>query len=224
MLRERIKNEDIMDKRIRLLGVINAWLRQPGACNLRGWHRRLYGLAALACFLAWAPAHAGCAPLLGEKSSQGLVRLQDSSPQSLCQYSGRVLLVVNTASKCGFTTQYDGLEALHAKYQARGLTVLGFPSNDFGQQEPGSSKEIADFCRLTYGVKFPMFGKVSISPPNTQAFYEALIRTTGKRPQWNFHKYLIDRSGNRVLSFDSQAKPDSPEMVRAIEAFLNEAK
>ncbi|MEY3200536.1 MAG: hypothetical protein RIR70_86, partial [Pseudomonadota bacterium] len=171
--------------------------------HLRRGHCGLYGFAALASLLAWAPAHASCPPLLGPTSSQGLVRLQDSSPQNLCQYSGRVLLVVNTASKCGFTRQYEGLEALHAKYESRGLTVLGFPSNDFGQQEPGSAKEIADFCRLTYGVKFPMFGKVSIASPNTQPFYEALIRTTGKRPQWNFHKYLIDRSGNRVLSFDS---------------------
>ena len=195
-----------------------------GAGKLRRGAGRLFGLAAVAGFLAWAPAHASCPPLLGEKSSQGLVRLQDASPQNLCQYSGRVLLVVNTASKCGFTKQYGGLEALHAKYEARGLTVLGFPSNDFGQQEPGSTKEIADFCRLTYGVKFPMFGKVSIAPPATQPFYEALIRTTGKRPQWNFHKYLIDRSGKRVLSFDSQVSPDSPELVLAIEKFLAEAR
>lgn len=193
-----------------------------GAGHLRRRARGLLGLAALAGFLAWAPAHASasCTGLLGETSSQGLVKLQDASPQPLCQYRGRVLLVVNTASFCGFTKQYEGLEALHAKYKDRGLVVLGFPSNDFGQQEPGSSKEIADFCRLTYGVKFPMFGKVSIAPPKTHPFYEALAKATGERPQWNFHKYLIDRSGNKVQSFGTSVKPESKELVSAIERLL----
>src|SRR5437660_160553 len=107
--------------------------------------------------LSWAQAPA-CPPIL----NQSFKRLQDDVPQNLCQYAGRVALVVNTASYCGFTSQYQGLEALYAKYSAQGLVVLGFPSNDFGQQEPGTSKEIADFCYNTYGVKFPMFAKSSV--------------------------------------------------------------
>lgn len=144
-------------------------------------------------------------------------RLQDEAPQRLCQYAGKVLLVVNTASYCGFTGQYEGLEALQAKYQARGLVVLGFPSNDFGQQEPGSSKEIADFCFNTYGVKFPMFSKSVVRGPQASPLYTALVKATGQSPQWNFHKYLIDRSGKVVASFASKVEPDSPSLVAAIE-------
>ena len=147
-------------------------------------------------------------------------RLQDEAPQKLCQYAGKVLLVVNTASYCGFTGQYEGLEALHAKYQARGLVVLGFPSNDFGQQEPGSSKEIADFCFNTYGVKFPMFSKSVVRGPQANPLYTALAKATGQSPGWNFHKYLIDRSGKVVASFASKVEPNSPNLVAAIEKAL----
>jgi glutathione peroxidase len=147
-------------------------------------------------------------------------RLQDEAPQNLCQYAGKVLLVVNTASYCGFTGQYEGLEALHAKYQARGLVVLGFPSNDFGQQEPGSSKEIADFCFNTYGVKFPMFSKSVVKGAQANPLYAALAKATGQSPQWNFHKYLIDRSGKVTGSFASKVEPDSPSLVAAIEKAL----
>jgi glutathione peroxidase len=149
-------------------------------------------------------------------------RLQDEAPQNLCQYADKVVLVVNTASYCGFTRQYEGLEALYAKYQARGLVVLGFPSNDFGKQEPGSSKEIADFCFNTYGVKFPMFSKSVVSGPNRNPLYAALAKTTGKTPQWNFHKYLIDRRGQVVNSFPSAIEPDNPSLVSAIEKALNQ--
>ena len=147
-------------------------------------------------------------------------RLQDEAPQNLCQYAGKVTLVVNTASYCGFTSQYQGLEDLYAKYQARGLVVLGFPSNDFGKQEPGSSKEIADFCFNTYGVKFPMFSKTEVSGAGRSPLYAALAKATGKTPQWNFHKYLIDRSGNVISSFPSNAAPDSKLLVAAIEKAL----
>ena len=147
-------------------------------------------------------------------------RLQDEAPQKLCQYAGKVLLVVNTASYCGFTGQYEGLEALHAKYQARGLVVLGFPSNDFGQQEPGSSKEIADFCFNTYGVKFPMFSKSVVRGPDANPLYASLAKATGQSPQWNFHKYLIDRNGKVLASFASKVEPDSPHLVSAIEKAL----
>lgn len=163
-----------------------------------------------------APASATCSPLLHQRFN----RLQDEAPQDLCQYAGKVALVVNTASYCGFTTQYEGLEALYAKYQARGLVVLGFPSNDFGKQEPGSSKEIADFCYNTYGVKFPMFSKTSVTGARANAFHAALIKATGKSPEWNFHKYLIDRNGRVVKSYASQVTPDDKSLITDIEKAL----
>ena len=149
-------------------------------------------------------------------------RLQDDAPQNLCQYTGKVALIVNTASYCGFTSQYQGLEALYAKYKTRGLVVLGFPSNDFGKQEPGSSKEIADFCFNTYGVKFPMFSKSVVSGPTPNPLYQSLAKLTGSTPQWNFHKYLIDRNGKVVAYFASETTPDSPQVVSAIERALNQ--
>lgn len=148
-------------------------------------------------------------------------RLQDDAPQNLCQYSGKVVLVVNTASYCGFTSQYEGLEALYAKYQKQGLVVLGFPSNDFGKQEPGSSKEIADFCFNTYGVKFPMFAKSEVSGDKRNALYADLYQALKAEPKWNFHKFLIDRNGKPVDSFNSLTKPDSSKLVSAIEKALS---
>lgn len=147
-------------------------------------------------------------------------RLQDEAPQNLCQYAGKVLLVVNTASFCGYTGQYEGLEALHAKYSPKGLVVLGFPSNDFGKQEPGNSKEIADFCFNTYGVKFPMFSKSVVKGAQANPLYTALAKATGQSPGWNFHKYLIDRNGKVVASFASKVEPDSPPLIAAIEKAL----
>jgi len=147
-------------------------------------------------------------------------RLQDEAPQNLCQYTGKVVLIVNTASYCGFTHQYEGLEALYAKYQSKGLVVLGFPSNDFGEQEPGSSKEIADFCFNTYGVKFPMFSKTVVSGPNKNALYVALEKATGKLPKWNFNKYLIDRHGKVLAHFPSAVGPENPDFVSAIDKAL----
>lgn len=149
-------------------------------------------------------------------------RLQDDSPQNLCQYAGKAVLVVNTASYCGFTSQYEGLEALYAKFEKRGLVVLGFPSNDFGKQEPGSSKEIADFCFNTYGVKFPMFSKTVVSGPSKNPLYVALGKATGASQQWNFHKYLIDRSGKVVASFPSNVEPQDPKLLSALEVALKQ--
>ena len=149
-------------------------------------------------------------------------RLQDDSPQNLCQYAGKVVLVVNTASYCGFTPQYQGLEALYAKYQARGLVVLGFPANDFGQQEPGNSKEIGELCFNTYGVKFPMFDKTVVTGPKRNALYTALVNATQAEPKWNFHKYLISRDGRKVQSFPSAVEPGSSAMTAAIESALNQ--
>lgn len=159
-----------------------------------------------------------CPPILRYTFS----RLQDDAPQNLCQYAGKVVLVVNTASYCGFTHQYEGLEALYAKYQSKGLVVLGFPSNDFGQQEPGSSKEIADFCFNTYGVKFPMLNKAVVSGPQRNAMYAELAKITGASPQWNFHKYLIDRSGKVITSYASEVEPKNPKLVAQLEAALNQ--
>lgn len=180
--------------------------------------RFLITISAFAAFLGGASAYAACPPLLNHT----FPRLQDSVPQSMCQYQGKVILVVNTASKCGFTGQYEGLESVYDKYKDKGLVVVGFPSNDFGDQEPGSEKEIADFCRLTYGVKFPMMGKTDIAAPKTTAFYKQLIAATGTRPKWNFHKYLIDRSGTKVESFATITGPQSGTLVSQIERLLAE--
>jgi len=163
-------------------------------------------------------APASCSPLL----SLTFPRLQDEAPQNLCQYQGKVLLVVNTASFCGFTGQYEDLEKIYAKYKDQGLVVLGFPSNDFGQQEPGSNKEIADFCKNTYDVKFPMFAKSSVTGNNVNPLFKMLIAKTGTTPKWNFYKYLIDRNGNVVDSFGSVTKPTSSSVTSKIEKLLAE--
>jgi len=135
-------------------------------------------------------------------------------------YAGEVLLVVNTASKCGFTPQYDGLEALQTKYAGKGFNVLGFPSNDFMGQEPGTEEQIKEFCTLTYGVKFPMFEKVHVKGKDVTPLYADLAKQTGVMPGWNFHKYLISRDGQVVANFSSKVKPDDPALVAAIEREL----
>ena len=147
-------------------------------------------------------------------------RLQDEAPQDLCQYSGKVALVVNTASFCGYTNQYEGLEGLYAKYQTKGLVVLGFPSNEFGKQEPGDSKQIAEFCFNTYGVKFPMFVKSSVKGPEVNPLHAALIKATGSTPKWNFHKYLIDRKGNVIAAYPSDTAPNDKKLVADIKKAL----
>jgi glutathione peroxidase len=163
-----------------------------------------------------APAQAACSPLL----SKTFARLQDEKPQSLCQYAGQVVLVVNTASYCGFTSQYKGLEALHAKYKDKGLVVLGFPSNDFGSQEPGSAKEIAEFCTNTYGVKFPMFAKSHVRGDEVNPLHAELIKATGTTPKWNFYKYLIGRDGKAVAAYSSMTTPEDRDFVGDIEKQL----
>ena len=137
-------------------------------------------------------------------------------------YRGQVLVVVNTASKCGFTPQFEALEGLHARYKARGFAVLGFPSGDFMAQEFTDEKKIQEFCTLTYGVKFPMFQKVHVKGDDATPFYKALAKATGEAPKWNFHKYVIDRDGKVVASFGSRTKPDAPEVIAAIEAALRQ--
>lgn len=148
-----------------------------------------------------------------------LPRLQDEKPQSLCQYSGKVVLAVNTASYCGFTGQYKGLEALYERYKKDGLVVLGFPSNDFAQ-EKGSNKEIADFCENTFGVKFPMFAASSVTGPQANPFFKQLASQGASLPKWNFYKYLIGRDGKLVESYSSMTDPSSKSLTKAIENSL----
>jgi len=136
------------------------------------------------------------------------------------QQGGKVLLIVNTASKCGFTHQYEGLEALQQRYAGRGFAVLGFPSNDFKGQEPGSEEQIQEFCTLTYGVKFPMYEKVHVTGPDTSVLYRRLEEATGVSPGWNFHKYLVSRDGRVVGNWPSKVEPDDPDLVAAIEREL----
>jgi glutathione peroxidase len=151
--------------------------------------------------------------------------LNDDSQLNLCeQYQGKVILVVNTASRCAYTDQYDSLEKLYKQYQERGLVVLGFPSNDFGHQEPGSEKEIKKFCRLTYAVEFPMFGKTRVSERNADPFYQKLAEASGTYPQWNFHKYLIDSDGELVKSYQSAVDPLDTRVVKDIEKQLRRVK
>ena len=161
---------------------------------------------------------ADCPPLLRQRFN----RLQTGESQSLCQFRGKVLLVVNTASYCGYTGQYEGLEALYRKYKGRGLVVVGFPSNDFGGQEPGTNQEIAQFCRLTYGVQFPMFEKSSVTRVGDNPLFASLGASTGVVPQWNFFKYVVDRNGQAVAGYPSRTTPSDPELVRTIERLLAE--
>ena len=179
---------------------------------------------ALLAAATWASGPARAADPCPALLNQSQPRLQDEKPVNLCDYSGRVLLVVNTASFCGYTPQYKALEALHAKYQSRGLTVLGFPSNDFGQQEPGSNKDIADFCENTFGVKFPLFAKSSVAPGHgapVNPLFAQLAKDTGQAPKWNFHKYLVDRRGTVVASWPSKIDPQDPKSISEIEKLLN---
>ena len=155
---------------------------------------------------------AACPALLDRK-----VDTIDEKSRSLCEYSGKVILVVNTASQCGYTPQYEGLEALYRKYRERGLVVLGFPSNDFGGQEPGSNKEIASFCVNQYAVDFPVFGKTELKK---NPFYAELVKASGQAPHWNFHKYLVDRGGQKVQSFDTRVEPNDAKLIAAIERLL----
>ena len=177
----------------------------------------LLGIAASVFAATPLDSKAAVCPGLWQKN---LPRLQDDSPQNLCQYSGKVALVVNTASYCGFTSQYQGLEKVYARFEQRGLVVMGFPSNDFGQQEPGNSKQIADLCFNTYGVKFPMFAKSAVTGLQANPLFKELAAQTGQSPRWNFHKYLVDRRGKVVGSFPSDTSPEDPKLIAQIEKVL----
>lgn len=192
-------------------------LSKPALPNI--WLLRAIGLLTLLVLFfgpqAWAKP-AACPALLDHT----FPRLQDDIPQHLCQYQGNVILIVNTASFCGFTQQYEGLEKLYSRYKDRGLVVLGFPSNDFGNQEPGSNKEIAEFCSGTFGVKFPMVAKTSVKGSKANPLFKQLARQS-EFPGWNFHKYIIGRDGRLVRSFSSQVPPNDRQMISEIERALN---
>jgi glutathione peroxidase len=146
----------------------------------------------------------------------------EGKPMSMAGFKGKAVLVVNTASECGLTPQYKGLEALWKQYKDKGLVVLGVPSNDFGAQEPGSNKEIAEFCRTTYGVQFPMFEKSTVRKGDANPLFVELIAKTSSAPRWNFHKYVVDRAGTHVVSFADTVKPDARDLVGLIEKLLAE--
>lgn len=175
-------------------------------------------IAAFAVCTTPAPsiaAESPCATILDHK----FANLMDE-PVSLCQFGGKVLLIVNTASECGYTPQYDGLEKLYRRYRDKGFMVLGFPANDFGGQEPGSNKEIAQFCRVNYGITFPVFAKTSVVGANTNPLFHELAAKTGKPPRWNFHKYLLDRTGQPVAAFESAVEPEDGRVTAQIEKLL----
>jgi glutathione peroxidase len=160
-------------------------------------------------------ANAECPAVL----RQTVERLQDEKPQNLCQYAGQVVLVVNTASFCGFTPQYKSLEALYDKYKDKGLVVLGFPSNDFSQ-EPGNNQKIADFCENTYGVKFPMFSKTTVRGSDASPLFKQLTQITDTAPKWNFYKYLISRDGKQIKSYNSTTDPMDKAFLAEVEKLL----
>jgi len=174
------------------------------------------------------------AALLSAYSLMGQTKLQtipltdiNGKPASLKDYNGKVLLVVNVASKCGLTPQYKELEAVHQKYKDKGFSVLGFPCNDFGSQEPGTLEEIKEFCSTKYNVTFPMFDKLHVKGPEQHPLYTALSGKESPFPgdvKWNFGKFLIGRDGRIVKRFEPKATPDSPEVAQAIEAALAEKK
>ena len=147
------------------------------------------------------------------------VKRLDGTDTTLAPWAGQVVLIVNTASECGYTPQYAGLQALHTKYQSRGFAVLGFPSNDFGGQEPGSADQIASFCSKNFGVTFPLFEKVKVTGADRAPLYAALAEAKGE-PKWNFHKYLVDKQGRPVEAWPSSIEPSAPEIARAIEREL----
>lgn len=145
----------------------------------------------------------------------------NGKPESLSDYQGKVVLVVNTASECGYTPQYAGLEKLYKDYQGKGVVVLGFPSNDFGEQEPGTAQEIAQFCDVRFRVTFPMFEKVKTKGAGQSPVYEFLARKHGA-PKWNFHKYVVGKDGQVKAAFPSSVEPESAELKKALDSALAE--
>ena len=172
-------------------------------------------LITLAFAIPSRSAELPCPPILDHK----FANLMDQ-PISLCQYRGNVALIVNTASECGYTPQYDGLEKLYRRYRDRGFVVLGFPANDFGGQEPGSNKQIAQFCQVNYGITFPVFAKTAVAGATANPLFRQLATRTGQPPKWNFHKYLVDKSGQQLTAFESAVEPEDRRLIAKIEKLL----
>jgi len=184
----------------------------------------LFGLIAAAATHGAADARAAEAAGGTTVLDRTMKRL-DGSEQNLADYKGKVVLVVNVASKCGLTPQYDGLEALYRRYKDKGFVVLGFPANDFASQEPGTDKDIAEFCRSTYGVEFPMFSKITVKGAGMHPLYQELTSQPppiGGEVKWNFQKYLLDRSGKVVAKFEPQVNPEDPSLVQRVEQLLSQ--
>lgn len=168
--------------------------------------------------------HAGDKTMHNNAYDYSFDSLIDNQIISLADFKGRVIMVVNTASKCGFTPQYAGLEKLYQTYRERGFVIIGVPSNDFGKQEPGTEITIADFCRINYGVSFPMTKKTPVSGKQAHPFYQWAKQQAGfgSAPKWNFHKYLINRHGALTHYFYSTTAPNAKRVINAIESALNE--
>ena len=203
-------------------------LSSPVRVNL--WHKAVVWIIGAFSLVLWTSAHPASTKAVAQsKSAQQcpallkheFPRLQDEKILSMCDFKGQVLLVVNTASFCGFTGQYEELEKVHSQFKSRGFSVIGFPSSDFGNQEYKSNKEIAAFCNNTFGVKFPMFAKTVVKGEAANPLYKQLAQASGEQPGWNFHKYLINRKGEVVGTFKSGVSPTSPEMTQAIRRALD---
>ena len=182
--------------------------------------RSIYAIIVAALAMVAMPvqstaAESFCPAILDHK----FANLMDE-PVSLCQFRGKVLLIVNTASECGYTPQYDGLEKIYRRYRDKGFAVLGFPANDFGGQEPGSNKEIAQFCQVNYGITFPVFAKTAVVGASANPLFRELAAKTGKPPQWNFHKYLLGQTGRPVAVFESAVEPEDRRITTEIEKLL----
>jgi len=186
--------------------------------------RNLFSALAVAGLVAASIA----IPAAQESSSGGKVnsfydlktKTLDGKPADLATYKGKVTLVVNVASKCGYTPQYEGLEKLYREMKGKGVTLLGFPSNDFGAQEPGSDEEIATFCKNTYDVTFPLFTKGQTKPGASQSPIYAYLGKSGNLPAWNFSKYVVGKDGKVVAFFPSKTTPDAPELKAALDKAL----
>jgi glutathione peroxidase len=182
--------------------------------------RMLFAAAAAAVVSLPLAAHAAGGPVSADSFYALKTTTLQGQPADLSQYAGKVALVVNVASQCGFTPQYAGLEKLYEELKGRGFVILGFPSNDFGGQEPGSPEEIATFCKKNYGVTFPVFSKLVTKAGPEQSPLYGFLGQSGSLPAWNFGKYLLGKDGKVVKYFPSKVTPESPELREAIEAAL----
>ena len=172
-------------------------------------------LVLAAALLPWSVALAGTCPALLDRTFKTV----HGEDVNLCDYSDRAILVVNTASRCGFTPQFSKLQAMYDRYKDQGLVVIGFPSNDF-RQELASNKEVGEFCLVNYGVKFPMVEKSSVKGPAANPLFKDLAKATGHEPSWNFHKYLIAPGGAAVYSFGTSTQPDAGEVMAKLKPML----